>query len=351
MRLEVAVDDVVRVEVEGDVRQPVGDELALVPLQRALLQVVGERLLAVLEHDAVLLAVGVLVVVDQFDDKLGAQRLEERHLAHEPLLVGHELERHLPLGLHVDRQLDQVEAAHARLSSSLYRPWYRSAVENLPCPTPFMRRDRRRQLLARPERGDPHLAQVGGRELDQRLEVDLLADEDARVLAQPEALEPRDQLVAALVALVAALPRACFFEVAVDGGVVHDARVQSVQSAPPPTPPNIKICEPTTQVAWRWRGEGRHARDVRLRPRHRIDVEHVDPIRRVPRRAQPGARRPARASPTRRRRRRCSGRRRRRCGRTAGRGGSARSAARSSSSRPCRGRGGRRARGRRRRRR
>ena len=54
VRLEVAVDDVVRVEVLYDPREAVDDELALVALQRTLLEVARERLLAVLEDDAVL---------------------------------------------------------------------------------------------------------------------------------------------------------------------------------------------------------------------------------------------------------------------------------------------------------
>ena len=83
---DVAVRDVVGVQVLHDVRQPVDDELALIALQRALLEVVGERERAILEHHAVLLTVRVLIVVDELDDVLGAQLLEERDLAHEVLL-------------------------------------------------------------------------------------------------------------------------------------------------------------------------------------------------------------------------------------------------------------------------
>ena len=109
---DVAVCDVVGVQVLHDVRQPVDDELALIPLQRALLEVVGERERAILEHHAVLLTVRVLIVVDELDDVLGAQLLEEGDLAHEVLLGSHELECDPSLRLHVERELDQVEAAH-----------------------------------------------------------------------------------------------------------------------------------------------------------------------------------------------------------------------------------------------
>ena len=76
---------VLRVHVLDDLAQAVDDELALVALERPLLEEGGERLLAVLEHDAVLLIGRVLVVVDHLDDKIGAQRLEEGDLAHERL--------------------------------------------------------------------------------------------------------------------------------------------------------------------------------------------------------------------------------------------------------------------------
>jgi hypothetical protein len=94
------------------VRQPVDDEFALIALQRALLQVVGEREWAVLEHNAVLLVVRVLIVVDELDDVLGAELLEEGDLAHEVILDPHELEGDAPLRLHVECELDKVEPAH-----------------------------------------------------------------------------------------------------------------------------------------------------------------------------------------------------------------------------------------------
>ena len=80
--------DVVGVQVLHDVRQPVDDELALIALQRALLEVVGERERAILEHHAVLLTVRVLIVVDELDDVLGAQLLEEGDLVRLGLGLG-----------------------------------------------------------------------------------------------------------------------------------------------------------------------------------------------------------------------------------------------------------------------
>ena len=86
---------VLLVQVLHDVRQPIDDEFALVALQGAAFEVVGERAFAILEDNAMRLGVRVLVVVDQLNDELRSERFEKGHLAEESLFRRHELERHL----------------------------------------------------------------------------------------------------------------------------------------------------------------------------------------------------------------------------------------------------------------
>mmetsp|Transcript_37088 Transcript_37088/g.89010 ORF Transcript_37088/g.89010 Transcript_37088/m.89010 type:complete len:413 (-) Transcript_37088:1974-3212(-) len=277
VRLDVTVHDVVGVQVLHDVRQPVDDELALIALQRALLQVVGKRERAVLEHHAVLLIVRVLIVVNELDDVLGAKLLEEGDLAHEVLLDAHELERDASLRLHVERELDEVESAHGGALLELVPALVEVRSRVLARAHAAHRSDGRRELLARPERGDAHLAQVGGSELDQCVEVELLPNKDARVLAQAKPLQPRDEFVA----LVAAAPRATAAppppaQVTVVFVLVHDARVEGVEvgaAAEAAEGVHLRACDGGgVAVA----GEGRHARHVGLGPRERVRVEHVD---------------------------------------------------------------------------
>ena len=225
----------------------------------------------------------VLVVVDQLDDELGAERLEEGDLAQEALLAAHELERDLALGLHVHRQLDRVEAAHRRRLLELVPALVEVRRRVAALADAAQRADRGDELLARADRDDAHLAQVVRRELRERLEVDLLPDEDARVLAKAEAVEPRDELVAALVAAGAAAARAPppLLRVAVELRLVEDARVERAEvgaAAEAAEHEHLRRDHRRRVAVARRR---RHAGDVGLRPRHRLRVEDVDARRRV----------------------------------------------------------------------
>ena len=113
----------------------------------------------------------------------------------------------------------------------------------------------------------------------QRVEVELLPNEDARVLAEAEPLQPRDQLVA-LVA--AASPRAPPppppAQVAVALVLVHDARVERVQvgaAAEAAEGVHLRAGDGGGVPIAR---EGRHPCHVGLGPRERVRVEHVDRV-------------------------------------------------------------------------
>mmetsp|Transcript_51202 Transcript_51202/g.150881 ORF Transcript_51202/g.150881 Transcript_51202/m.150881 type:complete len:736 (+) Transcript_51202:439-2646(+) len=282
VRLQVAVHHVLRVHVLDDLAQAVDDELALVALERPLLEEGGERLLAVLEHDGVLLVGRVLVVVDHLDDKVGAQRLEEGDLAHKRLLGCHELERHAALRLHVDGELDGVEAAHRRRLLHLIPSLVQVGRRELALPHAAHGRDGRRKLLARADGRDPHLAEVFGRQLDQSVEINLLPDEDARVLAEPQPLEPSDQLVArVLLAAAPASELAPLAAVALECRLLHDACVQRMQVRAAAKAAEQVHLRTVHRCGVAVACERQRARHVGLGPRHRLCVEHVELVGRV----------------------------------------------------------------------